>query len=81
MDKRSSACRHYIEFFDEVDKTRNGGCNYCGKVIKADNNLHGTTGLLNHQKACRKKPHEVKTNQNRLQFQPPRPGKKRWPCL
>lgn len=51
-------------------------CKYCDREIKANPKVHGTRPLKNHFLSCKKKPHEVATNQARIFFQPSRAGEK-----
>ncbi|XP_073294474.1 zinc finger BED domain-containing protein RICESLEEPER 1-like [Primulina huaijiensis] len=66
---RSQWWEHFERLFCENENVQKSRCKYCSREIKADPKVHGTKPLKNHYESCKKKPHGVETNQNRLSFQ------------
>jgi hypothetical protein len=65
------------DVWDHFSKTKiaNGEerakCKYCGKLLRCDTKLNGTSSMKSHFKICKKNPHKpVVDNQGTLQLQP-----------
>ncbi|KAK4492681.1 hypothetical protein RD792_003501 [Penstemon davidsonii] len=78
MNKRSEFWAYYTEEKVTINGVEviKAKCIYCGVLIAAGGKRYGTNGLRNHYNACKKKPHELQTNQTRIKFQQTRSGQR-----
>lgn len=57
--------------FQDVDGTRKGKCNYCGKTYCADSKKNGTSSLRAHISSCKRLPSSWNARQSQLSSSPP----------
>lgn len=66
---RSQVWTHFTPFQD-VDGTRKGKCNYCGKTYCADSKKNGTSSLRAHINGCKRLPSNWNVRHSQLSSPP-----------